>query len=128
MIILLLEAIALPVVADVSGGADAGGETRTTAQSAAQSGALHEATRDLEKSYAWDKTGSDQRDGGLLPDEDTGSSSTMMWIAQLLLLLVPIALGLTIAFTSLRKDLRRHRRVPYRQRGPRSIGESGDIA
>jgi hypothetical protein len=121
MIILLLEAIALPVVADVSGGADAAGETRTTAQSAAQSGALHEATRDLEKSYAWDKSGSDQPDGGLLPDEDTGSSSTMMWIAQLLLLLVPIALGLTIAFTSLRKDLRRHRRIPYRQRGPRSI-------
>jgi len=128
MVILLMGAVSLPAVADVSGAADAVNEAGAPSQTTTQSDALRQASGDLEQSYAWDKSGNDQLADGLLQGERTGSAQTMTWIAQVLLLLVPIGLGLTIAFTSLRKDMRRRRRIPYRQRGPRSIGEHGEIA
>jgi uncharacterized membrane protein YadS len=42
----------------------------------------------------------------------------MEQIALALLMIALVALGLTITFTSLRKDMKQRRRIVYRTRGP----------
>ena len=74
----------------------------------------------LQKDYSWDKTGSVQPATDWPADEPKGRMQTMMQFAPALLVLVLVAVGLTITFTSLRKDMRQRRRVVYRPRGPRS--------
>jgi hypothetical protein len=75
---------------------------------------------DLQKDYSWDKTGSVQPAMDWPADEPKGRMQTMMQFAPALLVLLLVAAGLTITFTSLRKDMRQRRRVVYRPRGPRS--------
>jgi hypothetical protein len=53
-------------------------------------------------------------------DEPKGRMQTMMQFAPALLVLVLVAVGLTITFTSLRKDMKQRRRIVYRPRGPQS--------
>jgi hypothetical protein len=95
----LIGFVALPAMADVSGRADASGT-------------------DLAKTYSWDKSDVQQAAVVWLPDERTGPMQTMAQIAPALLMIVLAGLGLTITFTSLRKDMKHRRRVVYRPRGP----------
>lgn len=73
-----------------------------------------------DKTYSWDMGSSAQPVTVRLPDERTGRLQTIRQLAPAALMLLAIALGLTITFTSLRSDMRQRRRVVYRPRGPRS--------
>lgn len=102
---LLLGFVALPVGADVPGQPDGAREavTELSAANAGDSGL--EAT-------VWPA------------DEPKGRLQKMMQFAPALLMLSLVSLGLTITFTSLRKDMKQRRRVVYRPRGPQSTGVS----
>jgi hypothetical protein len=105
---LLLGFVVLPVGADVPGQPDG----------------AREAATGLSSAYPGD-TG---MDAAVWPaDEPKGRLQTMMQFAPALLMLSLVALGLTITFTSLRKDMKQRRRVVYRPRGPRSTSGSEEV-
>jgi hypothetical protein len=57
-----------------------------------------------------------------LPDEFPDPVWTVTQIALTVLMMVMIAVGLTITFTLLRKDIKHRRRSVYRPRGPPPAG------
>jgi uncharacterized membrane protein len=123
---LLLGFVALSVGADVPRAADGarGAVKELSAANAGDSGLEAGPGTNLQRDYSWDKTGSVQAATVWPADEPKGRLQTMMQFAPALLVLVLVALGLTITFTSLRKDMKQRRRIVYRPRGPRSTGGS----
>jgi hypothetical protein len=126
---LLLGFVALPVGADVPGQPDGarGAVTELSAATAGDTGLDSGPGTNLQPEYGWDKTGSVQAATVWPADEPKGRLQKMMQFAPVLLMLSLVALGLTITFTSLRKDMKQRRRVVYRPRGPRSTSGSEEV-
>lgn len=116
----LMVLVAQPVAAGVSEAADSarGAVTHPQAATSADTGLDTGLATDLAKDYSWDNSGVQQAATVWLPDERTGPMRSMAQIALALLMIVVVALGLTITFASLRKDMKQRRRVVYRPRGP----------
>jgi len=126
---LLLGFVALPVGADVPGQPDGAREavTELSAANPGDTGLDAGPGTNLQREYSWDKTGSVQAATVWAADEPKGRLQKMMQFAPALLMLSLVALGLTITFTSLRKDMKQRRRVVYRPRGPRSTSGSEEV-
>ncbi len=73
---------------------------------------------DTAKDYSWNNAPSTQRATASPPDERTGPLHLMAKLAPALLMIILVVLGLTLTFSSLRRDIKLRRRVPYRPRGP----------
>lgn len=118
----LLGLAALAAGADVPGDADSarGAATEFLAATPGDSAVDAGSGTDLQKDYSWDKTGRVQPATDWPADAPKGRLQTMMQFAPALLILLLVAVGLTITFTSLRTDMKQRRRVVYRPRGPLS--------
>lgn len=119
---LLLGFAALPVGADVPADADGahGAAMELLATTPGDNGLDAGDGTGLQKDYSWDKTGRVQPATDWPADEPKGRLQTMIQLAPALLVLLLVAVGLTITFTSLRKDMKQRRRIVYRPRGPQS--------
>lgn len=128
VVALLLGFAALPAGADIPGDADGarGSVTELLAATPGDTGVGAGPGTNLQQGYGWDKNGSVQPATVWPVDEPSGGLETAMQFAPALLVLVLVALGLTLTFTSLRKDMKQRRRVVYRQRGPRSAAGGDD--
>lgn len=117
---LLLALVVVPVGA---GAAAAPNESAgTIIQLPAATPADLDAATDLQTDYSWDKPGIVRTATALPPVERRGWPQTLAQLAPAVLLLTLVVLGLTITFTSLRRDMKHRRPIPYRPRGAHSIG------
>ena len=118
-----LGSIALPAGTGAAGTSDGPEATITQLQAATPADASP--ATDLQTDYSWDKPSVVRTVAATPPVERSGWLQKFAQLAPALLILALTALGLTITFTSLRRDIKRRRPVPYRPRGPRSPGGSG---
>jgi hypothetical protein len=123
MVALFLGSVALPAGTGLAQTPDNTAGTNAPLQAATPADASP--ATDQQTDYSWDKPGVVRTVAAALPDEQGGWLHTMVQLAPALLILTLTVLGLTITFTSLRRDMKQRRPVAYRPRGPHSPGSSG---